>query len=654
VTAFVARWLHLVSSILLVGGAAALLLAGPSDRPTARRWEAWVMTACRALVAVALGSALVAVAAQAALLEDRAAAAVEPAALARLLLQTQAGAVWLVRGGLLFLLGAFVVVRADLSDRTDWRAARGEVALLGLAAVGLIAAASHAAAVEPDTATAIAADVGHLVASGLWVGALPALARLFGLAGREAGADARPHAVLVARRFSGVALGLFVVVLVSGMWNTWFQVGSVAGLLGTRHGRLLLVKLAVIVAMVGLAALNRRLLPALAGDAATVGRPAMRRLSRLVAGEAVLALVVLGIVAAMSVTPPARHSDPVWPLSFRLSLDTLAAAPDFRSQVLIGSQVAVLGLVALLASAFLRRLRWPIAAGGLVVLVSGAAIALPPLVSDAYPTTYQRPAVPYQATSIADGHALFARHCAVCHGPRGGGDGPAAATVHPRPPDLRAHHVLLHTAGDLFWWITHGKPPMPAFGDRLSPDERWSLVNYLRALSAADASKLLGPTVDPDRPWLVAPDFAFAVGPTPPRALKDYRGRKIVLLALYTLPASRGRLVQLAENQGLLATLDVEIVAVPTDADPGAIRKLGEDPPIFFPVVTEGAREILETYRLFSTAPHAEFLIDRQGYLRAITAAADDAGRDPALLVAEVQQLNREKAPPPPPAEHVH
>ena len=653
-TAFVARWLHLVSSILLVGGAAALLLAGPSDRPTARRWEAWVIAGCRALVAVAFASALVAVAAQAALLEDRAAAAVEPAALARLLLQTQAGAVWLVRGGLLFLLGAFVAVRADLRDRTDWRAARGEVALLGLAALGLIAAASHAAAVEPDTATAIAADVGHLVASGLWVGALPALARLFGLAGREAGADARPHAVLVARRFSAAALGLFVVVLVSGIWNTWFQVGSVAGLLGTRHGRLLLVKLALVVAMIVLAALNRRLLPSLAGDAATVGRPAMRRLSRLVAAEAVLALVVLGIVAAMSVTPPARHSDPVWPLSFRLSLDTLVAAPDLRSQVLIGSQVAVLGLVALIASAFLRRMRWPIAAGAGVVLVAGAAIALPPLVSDAYPTTYQRPAIPYQAASIAEGHALFARHCAVCHGPRGGGDGPAAATLHPRPPDLRAHHVLLHTAGDLFWWITHGKPPMPAFGDQLSPDQRWSLVNYLRALSAADASKLLGPTVERDRPWLVAPDLAFAVGPTPPRALKDYRGRKLVLLVLYTLPASRGRLVQLAENQGLLATLDVEIVAVPSDADPGAIRTLGEDPPIFFPVVTEGAREILETYRLFSTAPHAEFLIDRQGYLRAITAAADDAGRDPALLVAEVQQLNREKAPPPPPAEHVH
>src|SRR5205085_3178468 len=89
VTAFVARWIHLVSSILLVGGAATLLLAGPSDRPTARRWEAWILRACSACVLVALASALVAVAAQAALLEGRAAAALEPAALRRFLLQTQ-------------------------------------------------------------------------------------------------------------------------------------------------------------------------------------------------------------------------------------------------------------------------------------------------------------------------------------------------------------------------------------------------------------------------------------------------------------------------------------------------------------------------------------------------------------------------------------
>jgi putative copper resistance protein D len=648
-----ARWLHLASSIFLVGGAAALLLAGPSDRPTARRWESWTLTACRALVLLALASALVAVAHQTAVLEGRAGAALEPASLARMLSQTQAGTVWLIRGGLLSLLAAFLALRLEVRDRADWRAARGEVALLGTLALGLIAAAGHSAAVEPDTAPAIAVDVVHLVAAGIWVGGLPPLALLLWLAGRASGADARPYAVLAARRFSRTALAMVLVLALSGVWNAWVHVGTMAGLLGTLHGRLLLVKLVAFGAMLGLATINRRVIPALAGDAVTVGRPAMRRLSRRVAAEAALGLIVLGAVTAMSVTPPARHEQPTWPLDFRLSFDTLVAAPDFASQVLIGSQVAVLGAVAALASLALRRLRLPVLIGGVFVLVAGLAIAVPPLASDAYPTTYRRPEIPYQAGSIAEGQALFAAHCVVCHGPRGAGDGPAAASLQPHPPDLRAHHVALHTAGDIFWWITHGKPPMPAFGERLGSDERWHLVNFLRALSAADAARLLGPTVEPDRPWLAAPDFTFGVGPSFSRTLKEYRGRKIVLLVVYTLPGSRARLAELAAHQNILGTLDVEIVAVPTDAEPDALRRLAAGPPMFFPIVTEGAREIVETYRLFTPAAHAEFLIDRQGYLRAI-AAGPSAERDPNLLLAEVQQLNQEKAPPPPPAEHVH
>jgi len=654
VVGLLARWLHLTSSVLLVGGATLLLLAGPTDRPTARRWESWTLAAGGVLVLVALVTALVTVAAQTAVLESRAGAALEPAALSRLLTQTQGGILWLIRGGLLILLGAFLALRAEIRDRADWRAARGQIALLGTLALGLVAGASHAAAAEPGTAAAIAADVGHLAAAGVWIGGLPALAVLLWLAGRAAGADARPYAVLAARRFSRTALALVSALVLSGLWSTWVQVGSVAGLLGTRHGRLLLVKLLVFAAMLVLAALNRRLIPTLAGDAATVGRPAMRRLSRFVAAEAALALFVLAVVAAMTVTPPARHEQPTWPLSFRLTLDNLVAAPDFRAQVIVGSQVAILGVVALLASLALRRLRLPVLAGGAVVLVAGLAIALPPLVSDAYPTTFQRPGVAYRASSIAEGQALFAEHCAVCHGRRGAGDGPAAATLQPRPPDLRAHHVALHTAGDIFWWISHGRPPMPAFADRLDPDARWHLVNYLRALAAADAARLLGSAVEPERPWLVAPDVGFTVGPAFSRALRDYRGRKIVLLVLDTLPASRARLVELAEAYGLLGTLEVEIIAVPTDAAPDAIRRLAGWPPIFYPIVTDGAQEIVDTYGLFSPAPHAEFLIDRQGYLRAIVAAAGDPRRDPNLLLAEVQRLNEEKTAPPPPAEHVH
>jgi putative copper resistance protein D len=654
VTGLLARSLHLLASILLVGGAATLLLAGPSDRPTARRWEAWILRLCGACVLLALASGLVAVAAQTALLEGRTAAAFEPAALARFLLQTQGGTVWLVRGGVLLLLGVILALRLEIRDRADWRAARGEIAVLGVLALAMIAGASHAAAVEPGTAAAIGADVLHLAAGGVWVGGLLPLALLLRLASREDGADARPYAVLTARRFSRAALAIVLVLLATGAWSAWVQVGGMAALLGTPHGRLLVAKLTVFGLMLVLALVNRRLIPRLAGDAAKIGRPAMRRLSRLVSGEAALAVIVIALVAAMSVTPPARHSEPTWPLSFRYSIDNLVAAPDLKSQVLIGSQVAVLGLVAVVASLVLPWLRMAVAAVGFAVVVGGLAVALPPLVSDAYPTTFQRPTTPYHATSIAEGRTVFTEKCAACHGARGGGDGPAAAALNPKPPDLRAHHVALHTAGDIFWWITHGKPPMPAFGETLSVDTRWNLVNYVRVLSAADASRLLGPAVQPDKPWMVAPDFSFAVGPTPPRALKDFRGRKIVVLVLYTLPASRPRLVQLAENQGLLATLDAEIVAVPTDAAPDAIERLGSDPPMFFPIVTEGAREILDTYRMFSPAPHAEFVIDRQGYLRAIAGSAGDAAKDPNLLVAEVQQLNAEKTLPPPPAEHVH
>ena len=650
--ALLARWLHLASSVLLVGGAAMLLLAGPSDRPTALRWERRIVRAGRLLVLIALLTAVIAVAGQTAVLEGRAGAALDGAAIVRMLLQTQAGAVWLVRGGLLLLLGAFLSVRMNLSDRGDWRAARGESALLGLGSLGFAAAAGHAAAVEPDTAVAIVIDVAHLLAAGVWVGGLPALALLLALSSQERGADARPYAVLAARRFSAAALALVIVLLLSGLWNTWAQVGTVSGLLGTLHGRLLLAKLAVFAVMLTLAAGNRRLVPALGEEAVRIGRPAMRRLSRFVAAEAGLAALVLGLVAVMSVTPPARHTQPVWPLSFRLSLGALDTTPELRSTVLVGSQVAVLGAAALLASLALHRLRLPILAGGVVVFVAGLGIALPPLVTDAYPTTYRRSDVPYHAASIAEGRALFAENCVACHGPRGGGDGPAAATLNPRPPDLRAHHVALHTAGDLFWWIGHGLRQMPAFADRLSPDERWDLINYLRALSAGDTARLLGPKVGPESLWLVAPDFTFAVGPTPARSLKEYRGRRVVLLVVYTLPASAERLAELAERYALLSTLGLEIIAVPSDAGADALRRLA-DLRIFYPVVTEGGRDILDTYRLFSAAPHAEFLIDRQGYLRAITAAAGQATRDTNLLVADLQTLNAEKAPPPP-AEHVH
>lgn len=648
------RWLHLASSVLLLGGCAALLLAGRSDRATALCWQARIVRGACALVVLALVTGLAAVAHQAAVVEARAAAGLEPAAVWRFLSSTQVGGVWLVRGGVLLILGAFLAMRADLSRRLDWQTARGEALLLSGAALGLLALAGHAAAVEPGTGEAIAMHLAHLLAAGVWLGALPALALLWRAASRDAGADARPYAVVAARRFSRTAAWLVGALVVTGGANTAVQIGSVGALLGTPHGRLLLLKLALFAAMLALGAVARwRWLPALAGEATTVGRPALLRLSRWAGVEAAVGGALLLVVALMTLTPPARHDAPTWPLPFRLTPDMLRYAPELRPQVLVGSQVAVVGVVGLLASSLLRSFRVPVLSGAMVVLLAGLGLALPPLATDAYPTTYRRPDTPYHATAIAAGGKTYREHCAACHGTRGAGDGPAAVTMNPPPSDLRTHHTAVHTAGDLFWWITNGLRQMPAFGDRLDDEQRWDVVNYLRALAAAEEARTLGPEVEVERPRIVAPDASFAVGPNS-RSLREYRDRRTVLLVLYTLPGSRTRLAQLAERYDVLVPLGVEVVAVPTDAAADALRRLGPTPRILFPVVTEGAADIVATYGLFTPAPHTEYLIDRQGYLRAITALEAGGVWDPDVLLTQVQRLNEEPATAPPADEHVH
>ena len=411
-----------------------IVIAGRAKRPTARHWEARMLSWARWLAVAAFASGLVVLAVQTALFEGRPSAALEIGAVARVLAETQAGRVWLVRFGFLVLLATFLMLRLSVDRRVDWRAARGEALLLGAAALVPIAAAGHAAAVEPDTARAIAVDALHVIVAGVWVGGLVPLALLLREAATSAGADARPYAVLAARRFSRLALGAVLTLAVTGALLATLHVGSVAGLVGTRYGWLLLAKILILALVLLIAAVNRQVLLArLAGDGPTVGRPAMRRLAGYVAAEAGLGLAILAIVAALSITPPARHEPPVWPFSVRLSLAALETAPGEATRALIGSQVAVLGLVGLIAAVVLRGLRLPLAALGFVALGAGAGLALPPLAIDAYPTTYLRPTVPYQAASIASGAALYQEHCAACHGAKGAGDGPAARTSLDRP-----------------------------------------------------------------------------------------------------------------------------------------------------------------------------------------------------------------------------
>jgi putative copper export protein/mono/diheme cytochrome c family protein len=666
-----ARWAHLASCLLLAGSFLMLLLAGRSDRPTARAWADWVLRWSRRLAGLVLISGIAVLAGQAAQVTGRPGAALEPATWVEVLASTRFGTIWLVRHGLLLLLAALLLLRSREDSAADWAAFRAEGVLLATAAAAILAWAGHAAAVESWGVWAVLLDAMHLLAAAIWLGALPWMSGLLRAGSREAGADARPFAVLAVRRFSALALPAMLVLVGTGLGNAWVEIEDVAALVGTRYGALVLVKSLLVAVILALAAWNRRaLLPALAGPGPTVGRPAMARLARTVRLELALGLLVLGIVSALSVTPPGRHESPWWPFSFRLDYESTIALPGVRTRLLIGSQLAIAGGLATIVGGLVRGLRLPMVAAGLAALATGLWVALPPLAVDAYPSTYVRTPVPYTALSIAHGLELYGQHCAVCHGVSGRGDGPGGAGLPRRPADLTAPHTSQHTAGDIFWWVTHGirGSGMPGFEAVLSAEDRWDLVNFLRALADADRARSLAEVTTPERPWLVAPDFAFSVGPTPARTLKEFRGRPVVLV-LFTLPASRPRLDQLAQAHDMLRGLGAEVIAVPADDAAGVIGRLGATPPKLFPVVTEGAADIAQAYGLFRRGltpdgllpgppmpPHMEFLIDRQGYIRArfLGSRGGALGLDVATLSRDIQGLNQERPIAPPPAEHVH
>src|SRR5262249_62040392 len=125
-------------------------------------------------------------------------------------------------------------------------------------------------------------------------------------------------AVRAARRFAASALVVMPAIVVTGIWNTWNEAGDPGSLFGTRYGHLVLLKSALLVPVLALAAWNRRrFLPALGGEAAAVGRPAMRGLARFIGIEAVVGLVMLAAAGPLAVPPPRRHEAPRWPFRFR-------------------------------------------------------------------------------------------------------------------------------------------------------------------------------------------------------------------------------------------------------------------------------------------------------------------------------------------------
>ena len=80
------------------------------------------------------------------------------------------------------------------------------------------------------------------------------------------------------------------------------------------------------------------------------------------------------------------------------------------------------------------------------------------------------------------GKTLFNQSCTACHGTKAKGDGPAGASLKPKPADLTSSAFLSQKDGAIFWKLSEGKGTMPSYKKALTDEQRWQIVAYLRQL----------------------------------------------------------------------------------------------------------------------------------------------------------------------------
>lgn len=130
--------------------------------------------------------------------------------------------------------------------------------------------------------------------------------------------------------------------------------------------------------------------------------------------------------------------------------------------------------------------RWLILIGLIVIFLAGAAALVLSIGSWTIPAAAKQMKNPVPATeeAVDDGMFNYMKHCQSCHGADANGKSGRAEELSVKPSDLTdAREMGARTDGEIFWQITHGRNPMPAFQGKLSDTERWQLVDYIRSLA---------------------------------------------------------------------------------------------------------------------------------------------------------------------------
>ncbi len=303
-------------------------------------------------------------------------------------------------------------------------------------------------------------------------------------------------------------------------------------------------------------------------------RPGVR-LRRSIIGETALAVMVVLAAGFLAHLTPGAHEQPVWPFHWRINPKT----PGER---------------------FIA----------------------------AYPTSFYVSPTDFAAAGIVRGERLYRENCASCHGATGQGDGPAARTQPTAPSDLTTQRLLEYSDGDLFWLAGH------AVG--MPDDDRWDLIDYLRAHNRGEFARTSGRAVVPVR----IPQFNAVCADGREIDTDDLRGQVVRLV----VPDASEPGQTLAESATPLVT-----IMLPADA-PGRPGEAG----------CVAQREAREAFAILlgitsDAIAGSQFLVDPNGWLRARWSPGEAGGwTTPKRLSTRVQALAEHPLPSDPANAHAH
>jgi hypothetical protein len=194
---------------------------------------------------------------------------------------------------------------------------------------------------------------------------------------------------------------------------------------------------------------------------------------------------------------------------------------------------------------------------------------------------------------------------------------------------------------------------MPGFAGVLNPNQRWDVINFIRARAAGVLATRIGPEISTIATAPEVPDFAGEAGGVQ-QTLREVLETGPVLLVFFAPPAPVERLQQLAAAQPLLDAAGLLVVAVGLGTSPDETPEDNRTPPFVVRVSSE-VSSALALFRAPEDGGETELLLDRAGRIRARWTSDMPGGLAPTdVLIADAERVGRSAVAAPSHPGHSH